>query len=135
MAIINFNFTKIDVEKSENLKGGVKISNNISITNIKKMDLPVKSDKQNVLEAEFSFITNYEPDIGKISLKGKLLYVGTKEEVEESLKQWEKEKKVQKEVMIKIMNYILDKCNIQAILLSQTVSLPCPVPLPKAKND
>ena len=136
MAIVNFNFTKINVEKSDpTTRGGVKISNNIAISNLKKKKLPIESDKQSGLEVEFNFVTTYDPDLGKISFEGKLIYMGTKEEIEETLEQWKKEKKGKKEVMTKIMNYILDKCNIQAIILSQTMGLPCPVPLPRAKSD
>ena len=135
MTIVNFVFTKMEVEKLQARKGGIKISNNVGILNVKEATLPVKSDKQDALDVEFKFETNYSPDIGKIELNGKLIYVGTKEEVEKTLKKWKKENKGEKELMTKIMNYILDKCNIQAIILSQYMNLPCPVPLPRAKTN
>ena len=42
-----------------------------------------------------------------------------------------KEKKLNKDVAEKIINNILTKCNIQSIILSNTVNLPPPVPMPK----
>ena len=135
MTVINFAFTKMEVEKLELRKGGVKISNNVGISTVKESTLPVKTDKQGAIDVEFKFTTAYSPNIGRIELNGKLIYVGTKEEVDKTLKQWKKESKGDKEVMTKIMNHILDKCNIQAVVLSQYMNLPCPVPLPRAKTN
>jgi hypothetical protein len=37
--------------------------------------------------------------------------------------------------MSAILNTVLTKCNIEALILSQEVNLPSPIPLPKVKVD
>jgi hypothetical protein len=37
--------------------------------------------------------------------------------------------------MENILNSILTKCNIQALILSQDVNLPSPIPLPKVRQE
>ena len=57
------------------------------------------------------------------------------ENVEEIIKNWKKDKKLPKEIMTSVMNSVLNKCNIQALILSQTVNLPPPIPLPKVQAE
>jgi hypothetical protein len=45
--------------------------------------------------------------------------------------EWKKEQKVDKDIMTPLLNTVLTKCNIQALILSQHVNLPPPIPLPK----
>ena len=44
-------------------------------------------------------------------------------------------KKVPKDVMTAILNTVLTKCNIEALILSQKVNLPAPIPLPAVKQE
>ena len=47
------------------------------------------------------------------------------------MKGWKKNKAIPKEAMTAVINTALTKCNIQALILSQQVNLPPPIPLPK----
>ena len=40
-------------------------------------------------------------------------------------------KKIAKDIMSRVLNAVLAKCNIEALILSQEVNLPPPIPLPK----
>jgi hypothetical protein len=132
MAIIGVNFTKINVEKKDLAKGKININNNISIKDIKKKDLaPGKNINQKGLQFIFSFASKYEPKLAEIKLEGEVLFVGTNKVVEDVLKAWKKDKKPAKEIMTAVLNTALTKCNIQAIVLSQQVNLPPPIPLPR----
>ena len=51
--------------------------------------------------------------------------------VSEVMDRWKKEKKLDQELMTKILNSVLMKCNVQALILSQDLNLPPPIPLPK----
>ncbi|MBI2659814.1 hypothetical protein HYX07_01495 [Candidatus Woesearchaeota archaeon] len=51
----------------------------------------------------------------------------------EILGNWKKDKKLPKEMMAGLLNTILTKCNVQALILSQQVNLPPPIPLPKVQ--
>ena len=133
MPIVGFNFTKIDVEKSDNAKGNVNIHNNVTIKNIEKADVSFSGDKQNVVRFSFEFTAKYEPSIGNIFFGGAVLYLDEQKKTKEILDSWKKDKKIEKSLMTSILNTVLAKCNIQALILSQEVNLPPPVPLPKVQ--
>ncbi|MFC1768659.1 hypothetical protein ACFLZX_02750 [Nanoarchaeota archaeon] len=136
MAIVGFNFNKLDVKKSEVSKGGkINISNNVSITDVEQHDVSLGKEKQNTLKFNFEFTSKYEPDVGNILLAGSTIFMSDPKKSKEIMDGWEKEKKVPKEVMTEILNTVLTKCNIQALILSQDVNLPPPIPLPKIKPE
>ena len=131
MTVVGFNFTKIDVERNESPKGKINISSNISVKDIVQKDLSLGGEKQSALRFVFEFISSYEPNVGKILLIGDVLYLGDAKKNKDILDQWKKEKKVAKEIMTSILNTVLSKCHIQALILSQEVNLPPPIPMPK----
>lgn len=131
MTIVGFGFTKINVERKGNAVGKVSISNNVSITKVTKTDLSFGKAKQNALKFEFEFIASYEPKLGSIALNGEVIWMDKKENVDKLEKEWKKSKKIDKEVMTPVLNHVLNKCNIEALLLSREVNFPPPIPLPK----
>lgn len=133
MAVIGFNFNKINVEKKEITQGKVNISNNVAIKNIEQKDIALGKNKQDALKFTFEFSSKYEPGLGNILLGGDVLYLTDAKKSKEILDGWKKEKKIPKEIMAGILNTVLSKCNIQALILSQEVNLPPPIPLPKVK--
>ena len=135
MTIIGFNFTKIRVEKKQSLRGKVSINNNISVTNIVENDIALGNAKQKGLKFTIDFDTKYEPKIGSIQLTGEVLYIGEEKTVKEVLESWKKDKKVPKEIMAGVLNTGLNKCNIEALILSQQINLPPPIPLPKVETS
>ena len=135
MSIVGFNFKKINVEKKEDARGKINIKNNVTIKDIQEVDFSFGSEKQNALRVIFEFVSSYEPMIGNIELGGDLLLMENPKKSKDILSQWKKEKKVDKDVMALILNTTLSKCNIQALILSQQVNLPPPVPLPKVQIE
>jgi hypothetical protein len=131
MAIVGFEFTKIDVSKKDTAKGKINISNNISIEDIQKSDLSIGQTTQNALKFSFNYTSKYEPGFAKIELGGSVLYMTDEKNAKEIVERWQKEKKINKEIAEQIINTVLTKCNIQSIILSNTVNLPPPVPMPK----
>jgi len=53
----------------------------------------------------------------------------------EVLDEWKKAKRVPKDVMTSILNTVLTRCNIEALILSQAVNLPPPIPLPSVQQQ
>jgi len=132
MAIVGFNFTKINVEKTKALTGKINISNNVSITNVEESKLGV-GDKQKGLQFGFEFVSNYEPKMGSIKLEGDVVLLLETAKAEEIMGSWKKDKKIPKEIMTSVLNTALNRCNIQALILSQQVNLPSPIPMPKVE--
>jgi len=131
MTIIANNFTKIVVEKKSPAKGKVSISNNVSIESVEKTDIAVGATKQAALRFTFEFVSKFEPKVGEIVLNGELLFLEKPEKITEIVEEWKKNKRVAKEVMAPLLNSILTKCNIEALLLSREINLPPPVQLPR----
>jgi hypothetical protein len=134
MALIGFNFTKINVEKNKNNTGKVNISNNLQFTNINKAKINFV-DKKTALAFEFLFTCKYEPKIGKIELAGTAIELLEPKLAEETLKKWKDKKQLPQKLMQKLLNSILNKCYVESIVLSNSINLPSPVPLPKVKTS
>ncbi|PIN76324.1 hypothetical protein COV18_00225 [Candidatus Woesearchaeota archaeon CG10_big_fil_rev_8_21_14_0_10_37_12] len=129
MPVVGLQFNKIVVEKTAPVKGKIKVNNNVILTDVEKTDLT--ASKQGALKFYFEFTANYDPKIGDINLNGFLTFVDKAEICDEVAKSWKKDKKVPKEIMSSVLNTVLSRCNIEALLFSREVNLPPPIPLPK----
>lgn len=131
--IVGFGFTKLSAEKNEQVKGKIDINNNVSIKDVVEDNLSLGKDKQSVIKFLFEFTSNYEPSVGKILFEGEVLYLEEPKKIKEILTSWKKDKKLSKELMAGLLNTVLTKCNVQALILSQEVNLPPPIPMPKVQ--
>ena len=131
MTIVGFNFTKLYAEKKDTVKGKISISNNVNIDTVDEKKISLANDKQKVLAFNFKFTSKYEPNVGSISIGGEVLYMEESKKAKEILDGWKKEKKLPKDIMPAILNTVLNKCNIQALILSDQMNLPPPIQLPK----
>ena len=131
--IVGFGFTKLSAEKKDPASGKIDINNNVSIKDAKEDSLTFGKDKQNVIKFIFEFTSNYEPNVGAILFEGEILYLEDPKKVKEILSSWKKDKQIPKEIMGILLNAVLSKCNVQALILSQDVNLPPPIPMPKVQ--
>lgn len=132
MVVVGFNFNKISVERKDGaISGKINISNNVSIKGVEQKDLSLGKAKQDGLRFVFEFTSKYDPDVGHITLTGEVLYLEDKKKVEETLAKWKKEKRIEEDIMTPVLNMALTKCNIESLILSQSMNLPPPIPLPK----
>ena len=131
MAIVGFEYNKIDVQKKDSAKGNINISNNVSIIDVAANDLVIGGAKQSGIKFSFEYRSEYNPDYAKILLGGSIIYLADEKKTKDILNDWKKSKKLSKDIAGQIINSILTKCNIQSIILANTVNLPPPVPMPK----
>lgn len=129
--IAGFNFTKINAEKTEVARGKISVNNNVTLKEVVESDVSFGKQKQNAVSFKFEFTSQYDPSIGLIKFEGDVLYIDEPKYIKEILASWKNEKKIKKELMAGIINVILTKCNIEAMILSQQINLPSPIPLPK----
>jgi hypothetical protein len=118
------------VEKKSPVKGKISINNNVGITNVEETKLDINTDKKS-LKLTFEFTSSYEPGVAKILLEGEVIYLIDKDKAEDTVKNWKKNKKLDKDVMSQVLNNVLAKCNVEALILSRDMNLPPPMPLPK----
>lgn len=134
MAVVGFNFTKVNAEvnqKSGNAK--INIKNNITIKEIDVSESSFASKEQKMIRFVFEFKSEYKPDLGNIKLEGEVLMLEQQSKVDDIEKAWKKDRSVPKEIMQQVLSTALNKCNIQALILSQQINLPAPIPLPKVE--
>ncbi len=134
MPILGFNFNKITVERKTAAKGKVGVSNNIKLKGVEEAKLKSKDGKQSSIKVDFEFVSKYEPKLGEISLDGSLVYMGDAEKLKDAPKMFKKEKKLPPEIVAQVMNTVLARCHIQALMESQAVGLPSPIALPRVKS-
>ena len=134
MTIVKIALHKVNAERDLDAKGGqIKINNNVSLKNVEEMAFA--ADGRKGLKFTFAFTCNYEPDLGKIDVEGQVFYVEKDKKIEQIKQGWDKTKKIPLEIMEQIINAALHKGNIQAIKISEDVSLPSPLPLPKVRSS
>lgn len=129
MNIVGFNFTKISAERSKAVVGSVRISNNIHLRDVK--DAKIGMGERGAVSISFVFQTQYQPDFATIAFEGDVLGLVDQKTASTLVEKWKKDKRLSPEMTQGILNYILDRCAIQALLVSKDLGLPSPVPLPK----
>lgn len=129
MNIVGFNFTKISAERNKAVVGSVRISNNIHLRDVK--DAKIGMGERGAVSISFVFQTQYQPDFATIVFEGDVLGLVDQKNAVSLVEAWKKDKRLSPDVSQGILNYILDRCSIQALLISKDLGLPSPVPLPK----
>ena len=98
----------------------VQIATNLNVVGINKKD-------EDLLEVPFVFTINYNPAVAQISLKGKSHVTGTKDELEQILKDHKEKKHPPPIVMQSISNIVF----LESVIVCRSLNIPPPIPLPK----
>ena len=131
---MGFNFTKISVEKlSEDFKD-LKISTNVDIAEIDKVNAEFFKGKEELVGVKFSYKVEYDPLIANIEIKGAVLLALEPKQAKEVLKRW-KDKQIPEDFKMFLFNFILRKSNIKAIQLEDEMNLPLHIPLPRVSKQ
>jgi hypothetical protein len=123
MIRVNVAITNISAERFWDIRKPIppiQIGTNINIVGMEK-----KPD--NSLEVPFVLAINYNPSIAQISLKGTAYVSGDKGEIEKALKDHEERKPPQPLIVQSISNIVF----IESVLISRTLNIPPPIPLPQ----
>ncbi len=126
MKIVGFSLSKLVAERQDKPIERVRISSNLSIKDITE-------EKDAPLDNVFSFVFVFNVDYGKLAkleFTGKVLAQLERKEAKLLQKEW-KNKNLPDEINLPLLNFILTKCNIKALVLADELGLPPAVPLPK----
>jgi hypothetical protein len=132
MSIVGFNFTKISAERKNAVVGMVNINNSITLVDIADAKIGLSGDR-GALRVSFTFTSDYTPELATMTMAGDVLILVDSKTQAGVLESWSKSKQLPREIAEPEMNHILERCNIQALLLSKDLNLPSPVPLPKVQ--
>lgn len=130
MAIIGFTFTRIHGEKRNPIHGSVNINNNVKLTDVADANIAMAQSKKGV-RVHFSYESKYEPDIGILQLEGDVILLEETKFADEVLEHWAKTQTIPKALMNGLLNHVLERANIQALIMARDIGLPAPIPLPK----
>jgi hypothetical protein len=98
----------------------IQIGTNINIVGMEK-----KAD--GTVEVPFVLAINYNPSIAQISLKGSAYVNGDKGEIDKVMKDYEDKKPPPPIIVQSISNVVF----IESVLISRTLNIPPPIPLPQ----
>ncbi|MGD6852839.1 MAG: hypothetical protein ACQCN6_12340 [Candidatus Bathyarchaeia archaeon] len=98
----------------------IQINTNINVVGMEK-----KPDDS--LEVPFVLSIVYNPSIAQMTLKGNAYVGGEKSEVDKVLKDFEQKKPPAQIIMQSISNVVF----IESVLISRTLNIPPPIPLPQ----
>ena len=94
-------------------------------TNINMVSMEKKTDE--MAEVPFVLTINYNPSIAQISLKGTAYVNGDKGEIDKMVKEYEAKKPPPQIIVQSISNVVF----IESVLISRTLNIPPPIPLPQ----
>ena len=98
----------------------VQIATNLNVVGINKKG-------EDMLEVPFVFTINYTPGVAQISLKGKSHVRGTKDELQQILKNHKDKKPPSPLIIQSISNVVF----LESVIICRTLNIPPPIPLPK----
>jgi hypothetical protein len=98
----------------------IQINTNLNLVGVEKKS-------EDTLEVPFVLTISYNPSIAQISLKGKAYVVGDKGEIEKVNKEYEEKKPPLPIIVQSISNVAF----IESVLISRTLNIPPPIPLPQ----
>ena len=123
MIRVNVVITSISAERFWDIKKPIppiQISTNINLVGMEK-----KPDES--LEVPFVLSISYNPSIAQLSLKGNAFVNGEKSELDKILKDYDQKKPPAQIIMQSISNVVF----IESVLVSRTLNIPPPIPLPQ----
>jgi len=123
MLRVNVAISSISAERYWDIRKPVppiQINTNINVVGMEK-----KQDDS--LEVPFVLSIGYNPSIAQMSLKGNAYVVGEKDEIDKVLKDYEQKKPPAQIIIQSISNVVF----IESVLISRTLNVPPPIPLPQ----
>jgi len=123
MIRVNVVITSISAERFWDIRKPIppiQINTNINLVGMEK-----KPDES--LEVPFVLSIGYNPSIAQLSLKGNAFVSGEKNELDKILKDYDQKKPPAQIIMQSISNVVF----IESVLVSRTLNIPPPIPLPQ----
>lgn len=123
MLKVNVVITSVSAERFWDIRKPIppiQISTNINVVGMEK-----KQDES--LEVPFVLSIAYNPSIAQMSLKGNAFVNGDKGEVDKVLKDYDQKKPPAQIIIQSISNVVF----IESVLISRTLNIPPPIPLPQ----
>ena len=123
---VNVSISHISAERFWEIKRPlppVKISTNLNLVSVDKT-------QDESLEVPFVFTISYNPSVAQLSVKGKAHVAGDSDKLNEIYEAYRKKKAPQPMIIQTISNVVF----LESLLVSKTLNIPPPIPLPKMQQ-
>jgi|TARA_Y100000310_G_scaffold342877_1_gene448012 hypothetical protein len=135
MPVIDVVFTKLEAyrkkpAKDADLKGGIKVNSHTGMESITKEKVGTLGE---CLLVEYLYHVGYEPDIGGIDIRGRVVYHAKK--LTQVCDNKDGNIVLKPQAFAEVQNAILSSSTVQALLLSRDIKLPPSIQLPRVKVD
>ena len=107
----------------------IKVNSVPKITGVKETSMPMLDKK--TLSLDFDFVTDYDPNIGRIKLSGEVYYMA--KDNKSVLKSWKDKKTVPDDIRIDVLNHLFRACLLKIANLADDLQLPAPMAIPRVK--
>jgi len=134
MRSIGFSFSKIFVERKNNLTKQPELKTSINVLEMKELPSDVFKSKEVALEVKFSYSIKYEPEIAELNFEGALVLLVDPKKSKETLKNW-KNKEISEDFKLFVFNLILRRANLKAVQLEDELNLPIHFQMPSIRTD
>lgn len=129
MPILGSQLSKIEAKKGD-LEREVRIKTNVEITDVRKKGVSIGNDVKTMLNFHFRFTANYNESTS-ILIEGVTYYADEEKKMDELLAKWKKDKKLDTETILPVLNQAMEIGYIQAIGIAEKLKLPSPMKMPK----
>lgn len=132
MGVLAARFTELKAKAGKPVKGDIRVNTNLpAIITMKCVEVGTGKQKKELLVMEFECKTVYQPMGAEIELKGELTYVA--DDPKKIFNLWTKEKKMEEQMSLNVLNFLIKKCSIESIKVADDMDLPVPVKLPEVR--
>ena len=139
MPIIGINLKSVSANIAEKAKveGNISVNSSPTVKNVEKKSMG--KGLKDALIIAFEFVINYDTEkkdkkkepIGNMKINGEVIYYTEKED--EIIEKWKKEKKLDDDIAVEVLNALFKRCLTLAISLSVDLRLPSPLKFPEVK--
>ena len=130
MTVIGFNFSKISASRKNPPRGKININRTCKPTKVEEATI---AGGQKALRYSFVFSVEYQPDVALLEFEGALVELVSEEEHKAVLSMWEDSEQLPPKSLERVMNELLDRCHVEAILMSKELGIPPPIKMPSVK--
>lgn len=128
MPIVGLNLKTMSAHFDEKkITGNLEISSTPKIENVERRDFKF-AGMNDALIINFSFKTQYQPDVAEIAFTGEVVY--QTEDAKKLAKSWKENKKLDDQVTVDVFNAIFRRCLTKAVQIADDLRLPPPITFP-----
>ena len=135
MPVVGMIIKNMNVKKTSEYVGPSNIGHKTGINSVEETTMKTLGKKGLKLGFEFNTIYNDEKKkpFGEITITGDVFFLS--DNPAEILMSWKKDKKLPEDVNLQAINTVIRRCMSKAIMLSEDVNLPPPIPIPFAQKQ